>query len=79
MASKKEVRELTIAARVYVDTWSPGDGMTRYRFANVPGDYFAWSSVTETLATCLGARDALQFLHGVVAGRRLEREQKSKA
>lgn len=78
MAMSKEVRELAQAAGVYVDTWSPGDGMTRYRFASAPGNYFAWSSVTDTLTTCLGARAALQFLHGVIAGRRLEREQKSK-
>lgn len=77
MATSKEVRELAIAADVYVDTWSPGDGITRYRFASVSGSYFAWYS-GGVLATCLGARAALQFLHGVVAGRRLEREQKSK-
>jgi hypothetical protein len=78
MATSKEVRKLAKGADVYVDTWSPGDGITRYRFAGVPGSYFEWSSVTDTLTTCLGARDALEFLHGVVAGRRLEREQKSK-
>lgn len=77
MATSQDVQMLTAAVNVYVDTWSPGDGITRYRFASVPGDYFEWSSY-DTLATCLGARAALQFLHGVVAGRRLEREQKSK-
>ena len=77
MATSKEVRKLAEAAGVHVDTWSPGDGITRYRFAfPVPGSYFAWRSC-DVLATCLGARAALQFLHGVVAGRRLEREQKS--
>lgn len=78
MATSREVQVLAIATGVYVDTWSPGDGITRYRFASVPGSYFEWSSVTDTLATCLGARAALQFLLGVVAGRRLERRQKSK-
>lgn len=77
MSTAKKVRKLAEAAGVYVDTWSPGDGITRYRFASVPGSYFEWSSVTDTLATCLGARAALQFLNGVIAGRRLERKQKS--
>ncbi len=78
MATSTEVRELAKAAGVHVDTWSPGDGVTRYRFASAPGSYFEWSSVTDTLATCLGARAALQFLFGVRIGQRLERDQKSK-
>ncbi len=77
MAMSKEVRKLAKAAGVYVDTESPGDGVTRYRFASVPGDYFAWSAY-DSITTCFGARTALQFLYGVVVGRRLEREQKSK-
>ncbi len=76
MAAERNVRELAKAAGVLLSTWTPGDGTARYRFANVPGNYFSWSS-RDILATCLGARAALQFLHGVVAGRRLERGQKS--
>jgi hypothetical protein len=76
MATSKEVRELAKAAGVYVDTRSPGDGVTRYLFASVPGGYSTWSPF-DTLAVHLGARAALQFLLGVQVGRHLEREQKS--
>jgi len=74
MATAKDVRKLAEHAGVFVDTWAPGDGVTRYRFARVPGDYFSWSG-TDKLDTCLGARDALLFLRGVIAGRSLERVQ----
>jgi len=74
MATAKEVRKLAERAGVYVDTWSPGDGVTRYRVARVPGDYYSWSH-NDRLETCLGARDALLFLRGVHMGRALERSQ----
>ena len=77
MATSKEVQEAAEAAGVYVGTWSPGDGITRYRFASVPGSYSSWS-LCDMLATCLGASDALQFLHGVVVGQHLERNLKSR-
>lgn len=77
MATKKDVLELTEQAGVYVDTWSPGDGVTRYRFASVPGCYFSWSHV-DTLATCLGARDAVTFLRGMLAGQHVQQQRSSR-
>jgi len=73
MAIAKDIRKLAEHASVYVDSWSPGDGVTRYRFARVPGSYFEWSSYN-ILGTCLSAREARVFLAGVLAGRSLERE-----
>lgn len=49
-------------------TWSPGDGMTRYRFFDdtaLNSDYFGG----EPVQTCLGLREAEVWLRGYVAGK----------
>lgn len=47
--------------KVIVDTWSPGDGFTRYRFVKDTGlgdnSYFG-ASHNDILATCYGAKEA---------------------
>lgn len=49
---------------LYVATWSPGDGVTRYKFSNKPGTYY---SVNE-LYTALGYREAATYARGFVDG-----------
>ena len=63
-------KELSATAAHYglvVSTYSPGDGLARYRFAPLGGgerqdDYFAAAHGY----TVLGLRDACIFLHGVI-------------
>jgi hypothetical protein len=56
-------------AGLKVDTYSPGDGATRYRFflANDPqgADYFGGRGVF----TALGLREAFAFVNGALAVR----------
>ena len=48
-----------------VDTWSPGDGVTRYRFFDrEPHGYFAGRGVY----TALGIKEAETFVAGVCLG-----------
>lgn len=52
------------------DTWSPGDGMTRYRFFDGTArdsDYFGGHG--DEVQTCLGLREAEVWLRGYVAGK----------
>lgn len=50
---------------LYVATWSPGDGWTRYRFYDKPTDY----NDGQELMTVAGRKDALVWLRGYRAGR----------
>ena len=50
-------------AGLYVDSYSPGDGVTRYRFFGKPMDYFAGRG----LFTALGKKEAETWLDGYVA------------
>ena len=53
---------------LYVSTWSPGDGVTRYRFFDKPGNgYFGPG---DGLFTALGRREAMGFVAGWVQGRK---------
>lgn len=49
----------------YVATYSPGDGVTRYRFFSEPSDYFGPAS---GLYTALGYKEATIWLNGAIAG-----------
>lgn len=53
---------------VSVSTYSPGDGVTRYRFTLEECDYFA-ASGDNKLGTVLGVSDAITWLEGYRAGR----------
>jgi len=48
-----------------VDTWSPGDGVTRYRFFNRPSDYFGPAN---GIYTALGFAEAETFAQGLAQG-----------
>ena len=56
-------------AGLKVDTWSPGDGMTRYRFflaGDLQGyDYFGGRGIF----TALGIKEAFAFVNGALAVR----------
>lgn len=55
---------------LYVSTWSPGDGMTRYRFHAYPSDYNAGKE----LYTAGGLKDAKTWLRGYRQGQINARE-----
>lgn len=56
----------TAAANIglHVSSWSPGDGVTRYRFSREEQDYDA----SDGLVTVAGRKDALLWLRGYRAG-----------
>ena len=63
--SRKETRLERLSAAcekvgLYVTTYSPGDGTTRYRFSEQEGDYFA----VRPEFTALGYREAYVFARG---------------
>lgn len=63
-----DVKRLAGACGVHIATWSPGDGMTRYRFVRIEGnttslDYFG-ASGSDVLGTCLGRSEAYTWLQG---------------
>jgi hypothetical protein len=67
MAKKKttrlqELQDYAKTAGLYVSTWSPGDGTTRYRFFDKPGNtYFGPAN---GIYTALGLKDAWNYLYG---------------
>lgn len=50
---------------LYVVTWSPGDGVTRYRFYDSPHRYY---DNENELHTALGYKEAVIFARGFIAG-----------
>ena len=67
------LRSLAKEAGCYVAEWSPGDGVTRYRFyhGTQPRQYY---DEVNPCYTALGYREALTYLHGRVAGYQAGRE-----
>jgi hypothetical protein len=63
MTRREELRDL-LPIGVYVDDYSPGDGVTRYRFFTEDIDYFAGDGVF----TALGWGEALVFAKGLQVG-----------
>lgn len=61
--TKQEMLALARWCGVNVETYSPGDGVTRYRFFIEPTDYFAGSG----MGTVLGLKDAVTWLRGYQA------------
>lgn len=60
--------DVAIAAEnvgLFVSTWSPGDGWTRYRFSRVEQDFNAGDGIV----TVAGRKDALLWLRGYRAGK----------
>jgi hypothetical protein len=60
--TKTQLRNLAVIAGLTLYTWSPGDGLTRYRFFDNHhiSDYFA----ADGLFTALGIREAVAFARG---------------
>jgi len=71
MTKLEQVRAAAAAARLYVDSYSPGDGVTRYRFMTTDVDYFA----TNGVFTALGIADALTFAIGAMTGYQQAQEE----
>ena len=62
--TRKELIELARQDGLYVSTWSPGDGVTRYRFSLDDRDYFACRPVY----TALGLAEGVTFWRGYLVG-----------
>ena len=60
----KELSERAEAHGLYIRTWSPGDGVTRYRFFTSPDNsYFGPES---GIYTALGLKEAMAFVEGYI-------------
>jgi hypothetical protein len=71
MTKFEEVRAIAATAKLYVDSYSPGDGVTRYRFMTTDVDYFA----TNGVFTALGIGDAMTFAVGAMTGYQQAKEE----
>ena len=67
MTKRTSIEELAALEGLHAATWSPGDGLTRYRFQTEDWGYNA----SDGLFTALGRREAIVFLRGVRAGKAL--------
>ena len=65
MNTRREMLRRAELLGLYVDSYSPGDGVTRYRFFTEETDYFAGDGV----GTALGVKDAMTFLDGYSAAK----------
>lgn len=63
--NKEELERLCSIAELTYDTYSPGDGRTRYKIMNESLEYFA----SKGLITVLSIREACIFLEGYIAGK----------
>ncbi len=59
-----ELKVFTSELGLTVSTYSPGDGMTRYRFSTDGLDYFA----CRPIYTAYGLKEAVTFFRGYAAG-----------
>lgn len=65
---RESVQSAAQAVGLHVSTWSPGDGATRYRFFDRPGNtYFGPDN---GIYTALGRKEAMQFIAGYTRGKR---------
>ena len=70
MTQKDELTEIAKRARMYVRTYSPGDGVTRYRFFRYSGDDFNdatndYFGPENGIYTALGIKEALAFANKI--------------
>ena len=63
--TRKELEHQAAVAGLYMAAYSPGDGVTRYRFFLTPRSYFQ----SDGLFTALGTREAMAFVRGFWSGR----------
>lgn len=61
LTRREELQQACEAAGFYVARWSPGDGMTRYRFFSKPSGYFG---PHEADFTALGWKAACTYASG---------------
>jgi hypothetical protein len=59
-----ELRYNASRVGLFIDSYSPGDGVTRYRFFLQPTDYFAGDGIY----TALGKKEAETFVNGFIQG-----------
>jgi len=76
---KRDMLALAERVGVKVVTWSPGDGMTRYRFIDTRSEPYwdqTYFGTSHSLYTALGLREATIWLLGYAAGvqRKYKRE-----
>lgn len=67
MTRKETLKSRARAAGLKLDTWSPGDGATRYRFAHASdpsNDYFGFASARTV--TALGIAEAEAVVSGAL-------------
>lgn len=66
-----QVEQAARAVGLYVATWSPGDGVTRYRFftKTTPGSSYADYHQGDGIYTALGRKDAMAFISAYGQGR----------
>ena len=69
MEKYNRFQDLLKRSKLFCDTYSPGDGITRYRFFSTSRDYFRDYFSADGLYTALGRKEAITFLDGVVTGR----------
>jgi hypothetical protein len=66
----QELRDYAQERGLSVHTWAPGDGVTRYRFFELPEDpHQMYFGPATGIFTALGLKEAYTFLHGVPAVR----------
>lgn len=62
--NRRELIALAERYGLYIRTYSPGDGVTRYKLFERPADYFESGEV----GRALGLQGARLFVHGYIAG-----------
>lgn len=78
--TRKQLFALADSQGIHIATWSPGDGMTRYRFIDKRSEpHWCWSydATSHPLYTALGLREASIWLLGYASGQntKWKREQ----
>lgn len=72
MAKKKtrlqELQDYAKSVGITVATWSPGDGVTRYRFFEKAGPGQTYFGPLSPMYTALGLKEAWNYLYGYGAG-----------
>lgn len=64
MTRLEHLQRDALPAGLHIDTYAPGDGVTRYRFFTEPTDYFTGSGIY----TALGHKEASVFVAGYALG-----------
>lgn len=79
MATQMDVMRACLHAGLRVATYSPGDGVTRYRFFRdgEPGVRVGYYD-DGSIYTALGAKEAISFVHGYSMGYSDRREQEGR-